>query len=458
MSARGRPKRELPGSATARSPLNASGSAPAASAPARGCKVLLGGWYGATNLGDEIVLSTFIEWVREAHGIPSVISVNPAYTKAAFGVNACSYHDLGDVAEAIADADLVVLGGGGLFQDYDRFDRASLARFPAYSVAQFAQYALLARELRVPTAVLAQGVGPLRSADAREITAEIFSQVGVCSVRDAESARLVRDIGVERSVPIAPDVGWSYALPERSADLAALHLPLRGRRVLAVSVRDWPFESGWEDAFLTAFRHALPPGWGCLWIDFARLPSDDPLVVSGSEIADRMIAALDDDRVHVVWRGMALREAASLLAGCDALLAMRYHGVILGHLAGLPVVSLDYDDKLRALNGQLRVPASQHMPLAEIAQRLPAALREVCAPDGAAPRVDIGLRNQLRSSSLAHRDLLWSSMRDALRGPTGRIESTPLLDRWVVDQPGAVERVAAAVAKRRAEQARSIPR
>ena len=28
--------------------------------------VVLAGWYGAINLGDELLLSMFIEWVREA--------------------------------------------------------------------------------------------------------------------------------------------------------------------------------------------------------------------------------------------------------------------------------------------------------------------------------------------------------------------------------------------------------
>ena len=36
----------------------------------RGCKVALGGWYGAANLGDELILSVFVDWIRAAGAFP----------------------------------------------------------------------------------------------------------------------------------------------------------------------------------------------------------------------------------------------------------------------------------------------------------------------------------------------------------------------------------------------------
>src|SRR5688572_16241615 len=234
---------------------------------ARDCRVALGGWYGAANLGDELILSTFVDWVREAGGVPSVISVHPAFTKAMLGVGTASYTDLAEVVEAIAQADLLVLGGGGLFQNYDAFDRASLARFPARNVSQFAQFFYLAEEIGADTAVLAQGVGPLRTSDAREITADVFTRAGTASVRDGESALLLRSIGVERIVPIASDPAWRFRMPSPSSDLAGRFPQLAGLRVLAVVVRDWPFDDHWGAAFVSALREALPAGWGCLWLD-----------------------------------------------------------------------------------------------------------------------------------------------------------------------------------------------
>ena len=416
----------------------------------RGCKVTLGGWYGAANLGDELILSVFVDWIRAKGGVPSVISVHPAYTRSVLGADAASFVDLAGVVDRVADCDLFVLGGGGLFQNYDAFDRASLTRFPARNVSQFAQYFFLARELGVPTAVLGQGVGPLHTNDAREITTEVFAQADACSVRDIESAKLLATLGVERLVPIAPDPAWAFTPSSPPIDLPARHPQLAGLRVLAIAVRDWPFDALWEGAFATALKDALPQGWACLWLDFSRTPSPDPLRVEGSEIAHRLVPRLGDGRVHVMWDGMRVEEAYALIAASDAMIAMRLHAALLGHFAGVPVVTLEYDDKVRVLGEDLRVPTSQRLPLARIAEGLGDALRSVCA-DGARPfRLGEASRTQLGRSALAHRELLWQAMEHAMRATRRQSSSGRLIETWVAAAPEAAERVTAAIARRNA--------
>ena len=415
---------------------------------AHACRVVLAGWYGAANLGDELILSVFVEWVRQAGCVPIVISVHPHFTASTLDVQTASYTSLPDVVEAIAQADLLVLGGGGLFQEYDVFDRPSLARFPARNVSQFAQFFLLAGELGVSTAVLAQGVGPLRNADARAISAEVFKRADFCSVRDAESARLLDAIGVERLVPVAADPAWRFAFADPPIGIESRFPELAGHRVMAIVVRDWPFDAHWEDDFVAAFRNALPPGWACLWLDFARTPSADARSVDGSEIAQRLIAKVADGRVHAVWQGMRVEEAAALIAACDAMIAMRLHAVLLGHLAGLPVVSIEYDDKVRILDDELRVPAAQRMALEELGEKLRPALARVCSDDGSAYRTEVSVREQLARSARAHGDLLWLAMEAAVRGVGEPASSRPFLADWIAHDPQSAERVTAAIARR----------
>lgn len=416
-----------------------------------GVRVVLGGWYGAANLGDELILATFVDWVRAIGGLPAAISVHPAFTSATLGVEAVSYTSLPEVVEALVRADLFVLGGGGLFQEYDAFDRPSLDRFPARNVSQFAQFFYLAQELGVPAAALGQGVGPLRGTDARSIAADVFERAVSCSVRDRESAQLLREIGVHRPVPVAADPAWSFTMPAPARDLTQRFPALAGKRVLAMVVRDWPFDPDWEEAFVAAFAQALPAGWGCLWLDFARTPSDDPEVVSGSEIAHRIAPRLPG-AAHAVWSGMRLNEAAALIGACDAMLAMRLHGVLLGHLAALPVAAIEYDDKVRALGDELGVPASQRMALADIRGKLAGALRRACGLAGEAPfRLPAPRRDELARSALMHRDLLWQAMR-AREAPVLPSRTPAFLDRWLAHDPAAGPRVVTALRRRSRRQ------
>lgn len=416
----------------------------------RGCIVTLGGWYGAANLGDELILSTFVDWVREAGGTPRVISVHPAHTRAMLDVDAADYTSLAEVVEGIAACDLFVLGGGGLFQNYDVFDRASLDRFPARNVSQFAQYFLLARELGIPAVVLAQGVGPLRKHDAREITATVFEEAELCSVRDKESAALLTSIGVRRLVPIAADPAWAFRGTSQSVSLRERFPQFAGLRVLTLVVRDWPFDAHWEDEFVGTLKAAIPKGWGCLWLDFARTPSADVERVQGSEIAHRLIARLGDERVHVVWEGMRLDEAIAIISASDAMIAMRLHAALLGHRAGIPVVTLEYDDKVRVLGDELRVPHELRFPLARIATALPAALTIACAADREPFRVDAHTREQCARSALAHRDLLREAMSRArsTTEPVRPLKDLRWASRWLSATPEAAERVAAAIERR----------
>ena len=417
---------------------------------APGCRVVVGGWYGAANLGDEMVLGAFLEWIREAGGIPTVISVNPHYTRAMHGADAVGYNDLAAIVEAIAAADLFLLGGGGLFQDYDVFDAESLARFPAGNVSQFAQFLLLGDELGARTAVLAQGVGPLRGAQARAIAADVFRRAGTVSVRDEESAALLRAIGVERPVVVAPDPAWTL---RTAPDPPASRYPaLAGRPVLALVVRDWPFDRAWEDAFVATMDASFPRDWACLWVDFSRVPDATLARPLYDEIAPRLTARLPG-LTHAIWDGLGLQDAAALIAGSDALLAMRLHGVLLGHLAGLPVIALEYDGKVQALGDALRIPAALRMPLERIAERLPAALQMVCGRERSnAHRVGAELRTRLADDALAHRSLLWEAMADAARASHGRATvRDSLLAGWTsgVDDEAKTRIVAALVGRLR---------
>jgi polysaccharide pyruvyl transferase CsaB len=418
-------------------------------APAR---VVLSGWYGAANLGDELLLDVAIRWVRETGAVPVVASVHPAWTRATRGVEAIDWMDAAALIEAIAGADLFAFTGGGLWQDYDGFAADALEVFPARGAAVYAQHFYAATELGVPAVVLGQGVGPLGGAGPRRVTADVFRRAQSASVRDQASAGLLRSIGVDREIVVAPDPAWSFrGQPLLAGDLVQRWPSLQDKRLLAVVLRDWPYRPGWEDQLVAALRGALPPDWACVWLDFTRTPPDDP-EVAGREIARRIIARLGGDVVHVVWDGESAAEAAAVIARCDGCLAMRFHGALLAHMAGLPVVTLEYDDKVSLLSHELGVPARQRVALERIESGLRPALESVTGPDRQRafrlPRQD---RERLGVEALAHRDLLRAAIAGAhsRRGRAPRtVPGLPLLSGWLAASGPAAARARDAIARR----------
>jgi polysaccharide pyruvyl transferase CsaB len=416
--------------------------------PGAAPRVVLAGWYGAGNLGDELLLEIISRWVRGAGAIPVAISTHPDWTRRTLGIEAVGYGDLPAIVEALAEADLFVLGGGGLFQDYNDFDLASLARFPAWNVSQYAQFLFLADELGLPTLALAQGVGPLRGGEGRQIAADVFSRAGGVSVRDHDSAHLLSEIGVDREVIVAPDPGWSWRPASNGPRSLGRRYPqFEDRPVLAMILRDWPFDAEWERACVTALRDAVPTGWGVLWLDFHRPP--DAATTGHSEIAGRMVKQLGDTGVHVVWDGAGIDDAVQLLAQCDACVAMRLHGVLLAVASGLPVVAVEYDGKVATLARDLAIPPAHSIGLRDLGSRLPAAVARVTGrpPGCAVPRAVV---DKLAAESLAHRDLLLRHIANAtsLRSDPDATGHVRWLEAWLRETPAATPRVVAALTRR----------
>jgi polysaccharide pyruvyl transferase CsaB len=409
-------------------------------------KVVLVGNFGAINLGDEILLATVARWVADAGAAPVAISTDVEQTRSTHAIDAVYYADAAAIVEAIADADLVVLAGGGLFQDYDELDPAALQRFPAFGVTQFAQYVYLAHALGVPCLALAQGVGPLRSEGARGIVAEVFSRTVAGSVRDRDSAALLAQIGVQAAPLVAPDPAWAWT-PQPVA--FAMPPALQARKVLAVNVRDWAFEAGWEDALAAALAAGLPADWGCLWLDF-HVPAPGATVArdaAAHRIVDAM-TRLGKASPHAFWAGTTADEAFAAFAACTAAVTMRLHAALLAHRAHLPTVALEYDAKVAALGEDIGVPAWQRIPLAQVAARLPESLARLTSSEGPAFAVSEAALEQRAIAAQAHRVLLHATLMNAAsRVPAPDGTETAWVSEW---WPGddAAHRVVRALAHR----------
>ena len=82
-------------------------------------RVVVSGYYGFDNLGDEAVLAGTVQALRTRHpGMEiAVLSANPELTARAHNVRGISRNRPGDLLRALRECDLCLSGGGSLFQD-----------------------------------------------------------------------------------------------------------------------------------------------------------------------------------------------------------------------------------------------------------------------------------------------------------------------------------------------------
>jgi N-acetylglucosaminyldiphosphoundecaprenol N-acetyl-beta-D-mannosaminyltransferase len=297
-------------------------------------RVVVSGYHGFGNMGDEAVLASLVQHMKEvAPGAECVaLSGDPARTASTHGIEAIPRTSVAAVVRELGRADLLVSGGGSLLQDVTGRG----------SVPYYAGIMLLARMRGVPVSVYAQGVGPLRSGAARWLARLALSRASVITLRDPGSMELVRQIGVTKPQPtLVADP--AFALEPEDADGCWAPLPPRPRVMFAL--RPWP---GARDREATYSRviEGVCARLGANAILLAFQPDTDLAVASS--IAD-LCEADGHTRPQVVACCGLPGQALSIIAQADLVVGMRLHSLIFAASAGVPAVAIDYDPKVRAM-------------------------------------------------------------------------------------------------------------
>lgn len=307
-------------------------------------RVLVGGWYGAGNLGDEMLLDLFIRWCREQGAEPTAISIDAPATRRLHGIAAVDIFDLDGVLGAMRDADLFALGGGGLLQTHHNFTLGALYDFTAADIGSYVRPMLMARQLGVPTLFWAQGLGPLEGDEPRAVVRDLLSWVGHASLRDEDSLALVRELGCGRAFPVAPDPAWAWPLPDTVARAPG------GARRIAIVPRSWDTAPAWSDHFLGALRHRLAPGEASIVWMVSQANAVPGRASDDLGFIRSMMERLGGEYEQSLQVHASPSDWAATLAGCDAAIVMRMHAQVLALRLGLPVLAIEYDPKMAVVS------------------------------------------------------------------------------------------------------------
>ncbi len=153
-------------------------------------KVCISGYYGFDNVGDEAILLSMIENLRQE--FPdieiAVLSDKPAETAAEYGVEAYDRWKWGQIHKAIMASDILLSGGGGLLQDATG----------KKSIMYYTHIMKMAMRRKRPVFIFSQGVGPVTDSWNQSRIAKVLRKAAKITVRDDESADLLHSWGLRR--------------------------------------------------------------------------------------------------------------------------------------------------------------------------------------------------------------------------------------------------------------------
>ncbi|MEQ7126944.1 polysaccharide pyruvyl transferase CsaB [Actinopolymorpha sp. B11F2] len=297
-------------------------------------RLLLLGYFGFGNAGDEAILEAEVAALRDALGADTefvVVSGDPAYTVSTHGLPAISRTDATGVVRALRTCDALVAGGGSLLQDVTS----------ARPVPFYAGLMLMARALRKPVFVYAQGLGPLHLPVNRLLTAAALKSATYVALRDHDSLILAERLGVRGAELVAdPVLGLDHSAS--GADPSGL----------AVSLRPWRGSATWLPVVRSALATLARD------VDVALVPYHARQDVV---LARELSADLGGLRVVEPDQG-GHRAAVDAVAGARAVLGMRLHALLVAAAAGRPFVALSYDPKVTAFAAQVGQPVAATLP------------------------------------------------------------------------------------------------
>ncbi|OFX17567.1 MAG: polysaccharide pyruvyl transferase CsaB [Armatimonadetes bacterium RBG_16_58_9] len=292
-------------------------------------RIVISGYYGFGNAGDEAVLSGIIATLQEA-GVDAsvcVLSGNPKRTRAEHpGVDSVHRYKITRLVREIRKADLVISGGGSLLQDV-----TSLR-----SLRYYLFVLRLAQVLRRKTMIYAQGIGPLETHSARQSLSFVLNRVNGITVRDENSRCVLESIGVTRTpVEMSADPSFLVDADLEAADRILAGHGVAGNRIIGVSIRPWPKTKGSLEAAGEGIRRACDE-LGAEPVMILMQPDQDAAVCEalGAGTVPRIA---DNPRA---LKGIAAR--------CSLVVGMRLHSLMFAASACVPFVSIVYDPKVES--------------------------------------------------------------------------------------------------------------
>ena len=337
--------------------------------PATQRSVVIFGYYGRGNWGDEVNLRKLIAFLQKIYPqiMITVISAEPGLTATKYGVNAVGRFNLPVIIKTLKQAQVLIAGGGCLFQD-----QTSLR-----SLLYYSGIVCLGKLLQLKVYLHGQGVGPLRSRPGRVLAGWALNQAALLTVRDRLSIVVLAELNVTRPIIhlTAEPLLEIPKLPSTVVkDYWLKHHTTKELRVgLALRRIDFIKPLFWESLinFLS---------WDAS-LEIYLIPLADEDREFLERIATKLgLAVLTTDRE---WE-----ELLWVVGGLDLLVSSRLHALVAATTQLVPTYGLAIDSRLEAFCRQLELPytlltaETQWLPLAE---RIKERLEDLKTVTGYAP-------------------------------------------------------------------------
>lgn len=288
-------------------------------------KVLISGYYGFNNFGDEAVLSVLINSLKQEHvNDITVISKDPKSTRKTHGVRTVYTFNLLGIFFEILRTDVLFSGGGSLLQD------VTSSKSLLYYLALIVTSLLFGKKV----IIFAQGIGPLKNNFLKKLTKYILKKCTFVTVRDERSLELLKSWNIPAQLVCDPV--WNFKVSKRYS-----------HNGVGVQLRKWHLLT---DEMITALAKAIAENFPQKKIFIYALQR-----TQDKEVCEKLEEKINRINPSVYTQVVTNRNPSSVsdsFSHLDMMIAMRYHACLLALKYGIKTLPVIYDPKVEILSDE----------------------------------------------------------------------------------------------------------
>lgn len=306
-------------------------------------KVLILGYYGQGDAGDEAILSCLSKKIKENFNADiTVVSGDVEYTKkehnlhavrSVFGGNIFSKTlNYINLIDKIRNYDVFVLGGGGLISEL--FGRKSRKKTLFY-LSLLRRAKLLGKK----TIVYSIGVSEIKTKKFARKIKEGLEYADIISVRDKKSKKILEEIGIKKEINILPDPAFLLA-PEEDEKIIEEE-NIGRKKIIGIALTD--FIKPYMNSFARSIDKMIEKyDAEVVLITTAGRPGE---IKAGVE-KKMMEKIRNKSNVRIIKR-YPPRKLLWLLSKFDLVISMRLHMLIFSAISGVPFIGIPSDEKIK---------------------------------------------------------------------------------------------------------------
>lgn len=283
-------------------------------------RILVSGYYGFDNAGDELILNSLLMDLR--HRFPeagiTVLSNRPEKTSALHGINSSSRRNLFRIVSLIRSSNIVITGGGGLFQD----------RTGSLSLYYYLLIIFLAWVFGKKNYIFGAGVNELKKLN-RFMAGAVLSLATKITLRENISKDLLFRWGCPKNKievtadPVLLSGKKSNISAERTKVIFILRPPLKGQEPV------------------TAFAKLADSIYQRISTDIVFMPFHPEYDLKFNE---SVMKAMKSPSKLFAWSNFG--DLHDAVAASGLIISQRLHGLILALIYGVPMIGISDDPKI----------------------------------------------------------------------------------------------------------------